>query len=220
MGGFGSGGHNNKGRKLVEQCYRLDATDLKRRGLMREGRIAHLSWRGTNDQKGPSVRVIGGTDTITLEYAWRRGDEPWQAHSERVALDWLPRHLGGKEVYFLCPKCAGRVKRIYGAGKRYLCRQCHNLVHGSTQERPGNRATRKNQTLRRKIGVGTGLGDWVGPKPKHMHQKTFERISAQIHAAEAEVHDDMLVLLDRLMQQTSRRSTGSGSLRMGKDFWR
>lgn len=201
MGGLGSGGHNSKGRRIVEGQYWLDAADLKRRGLFREGYEGRLSWKGDADRPGPSMRLKGGNDAIRLAYAWRRGDEPWQAHEERVALVHHPRHFGGHQTYFLCPKCARTVKRIYGGGVRYLCRQCHGLVHASTQERPGNRATRRNRKLRRRLGVGTGLGDWVGPKPKGMHQTTFDGLRARIYAAEAEINDDLILLLGRLQQR-------------------
>lgn len=220
MGGLGSGGYNSKGRRTVESQYRLDATHFKRRGLIEPGRVTTLSWSKGERESGPSLRVIGGGESVTLEYAWRRGDGPWQPHTERIGLASVPRQFGGEEVYFLCPKCAGRVKRLYGAGVRYLCRHCHNLVHASTQERPGNRASRRNRKLRRKLGVEIGLGDWIGPKPKGMHWKTFETISARIHDAEAEVYDDMLVLLNRMKLTTERRSDRIRRIGGAKDFWR
>ena len=166
------------------------------------------------------MKVVGGEDAITLVYSWKRGDQPWQEHEERVALRHHQRHFGGYETYFVCPRCACTVKRLYGSGVRYLCRTCHNLVHASTQERPGNRATRKNQKLRRRIGAEIGLGDWIGPKPKGMHRKTFERISEQIHAAEAEVYDDMLVLLNRMQRRTATHSARMSGPQNGGDFWR
>lgn len=220
MGGLGSGGHNSKERRIVEGQYRLDASDLKRRGIYCEGYAGSLSWTRASGQPGPSIRVYGGSDAIRLEYAWRHGNGPWQTHQERIALCQRPRHFGGAETYFRCPKCAHTVKRLYGAGVRYLCRRCHNLVHASTQERPGNRATRKNQKLRRKLGAEIGLGDWIGPKPKGMHWKTFERTRARIHDAEAEVYDDMLVLLNRMRRKTERRSDRIGGRQRIKDFWR
>jgi hypothetical protein len=220
MGGLGSGGHNNKGRRTVEGQYRLDASDLKRRGLCRTGNVSNLFWKGSDDAPGPSMQVTGGEDAITLSYSWKRGDEPWQKHTERIALLHHERNFGGAETYFLCPKCARTAKRLYGGGVRYLCRTCHGLVHSSTQERPGNRATRKNQKLRRRVGAEIGLGDEIGPKPKGMHRKTFERISEQIHAAEAEVYDDMLVLLNRMQRTTQRRSAQISGRGAVKDFWR
>lgn len=220
MGGLGSGGHNNKGRRNVEGQYRLDASDLKRRGLYQAGSVAHLSWKGSDGAQGPSMKVVGGEDAISLSYAWRRGDAPWQQHQERVALRHHARNFGGAETYFICPKCAHTVKRLYGGGVRYLCRTCHNLVHASTQERPGDRASRRNRKLRRRLGADIGLGDFIGPKPKRMHRRTFERISEEIHAAEAEVYDDMLVLLTRMERHTAHSSAGIRCRPATKDFWR
>jgi hypothetical protein len=220
MGGLGSGGHNSKGRRIVEGQYWLDATNLKRRGILQSGTSHQLFWKGSGDRTSPSIRIRGGEDAVELEYSWRRGDEPWQVHKEHVSLRHRERHFGGRETYFLCPKCARTVKRLYPGGVRYLCRTCHGLVHASTQERTGNRATRKNQKLRRRIGAEIGLGDWIGPKPKGMHRKTFERISARIHAAEAEIHDDMLVLLNRMKRHTARRSDQIRRLGQRQDFWR
>lgn len=219
MGGLGSGGHNSKGKRIVEGHYWLDASDLKRRGLLRRGAYSQLFWKGRGGEPGPSIRIKGGKDTVELQYGWRRGNEPWQLHEERVALRHHERNFGGCETYFLCPKCARTVKRLYSGGVRYLCRTCHCLVHASTQERPGNRATRKNQKLRRRLGAEIGLGDWIGPKPKGMHRKTFEKISARIHAAESEVYDDMLVLLNRMKRMTERRSARIGGRERSKDFW-
>jgi hypothetical protein len=220
MGGLGSGGHNSKGRRIVEGCYRLDASDLKRRGVYAAGYDGIMTWRREGGEVARMIRIRGGADAIRLEYRTRLRDEPWRDHDERVALRHHERHFGGSETYFLCPKCARTVKRLYGAGARYLCRTCHGLVNASTQARPGNRATRKNQKLRRKLGVSIALGDWIGPKPKGMHQKTFEKISARIHEAEAEVYDDMLVLLNRMQRTTERRSAQVSRLGNRQDFWR
>ena len=112
------------------------------------------------------------------------------------------------------------MKRLCAGGVRYLCRTYHGLVHASIQERPGNRAPRKNEKLRRRIGAEIGLGDWIGPKPKGIHHKTFEKISARIRAAESEFYDDMLVLLNRMKRTTERRSARIGGGERVQDFWR
>lgn len=220
MGGHGSGGHSSKGRRIVESQYWLDASNLKRRGLFKTGNVSHLFWKRSDGTPGPSVQVLGGEEGISLSYAWRRGDAPWQRHEESIALCHRERHFGGTETYFLCPKCGRTVKRLYAGGVRYLCRTCHNLVHASTQERPGDRASRRNRKLRRRLGADIGLGDFIGPKPKRMHRRTFERISEEIHAAEAEVYDDMLAVLNRMQLQTVRRSPQISGQPATKDFWR
>ena len=64
MGGFGSGGHNSKGRRIVEGQYWLDASDLKRRGILRRGASHQLFWKGGGDKPGPSIRIKGGEGAI------------------------------------------------------------------------------------------------------------------------------------------------------------
>lgn len=220
MGGLGSGGHNSKGRRIVEGQYWLDAGDLKRRGLTRTGNVSRLSWSDKDGTVQRSLRVVGGDEAIRLEYAFRQREGPWRPHEERIALVHHPRHFGGHQTYFLCPKCARTVKRIYGGGVRYLCRQCHGLVHASTQEQPRNRAMRKNRKLRRRLGVGTGLGDWVGPKPKGMHQTTFDGLRARIYAAEAEINDDLILLLGRLQQRRVNHVARIRRQASSLPFWR
>ena len=49
MGGFGSGGHNAKGRGTVEGCRSLDVNELNRRGALTPGTVCTVTWTsGTN----------------------------------------------------------------------------------------------------------------------------------------------------------------------------
>lgn len=205
MGGLGSGGHNNKGRRLVEQCQWLDASDLKRRGLYHADKASNLFWNGSGSAPPISVQMIGGENEITLSYYWKRDEGSWHKHEERIAVRHRARHFGGSETYFLCPKCGRTAKRLYLGSARFLCRVCHTLVNSSTQERPAERAARRSRKLQRRLGAGTSTGDASGSKPKGMHWKTFARLTAQIHAAETVVNDDMLALLERLSHPSSTR---------------
>lgn len=217
MGGFGSGGHNNKGRQLVEAQYRLDASEMKRRGAFVAGYDAHLIWRGTDGASGPSVRVLGGPDAIRLEYSAKQSDGIWQHREEHIPLLLSPRNYGGAEIYFACPKCGTRVKRLYIGSARFLCRHCLDLVFASSQERSMDRAFRRLRKLRRRIGASTGLEDPVGPKPKGMHQRTYDRLCNQIRDAEAEVNDSFIRVLARLQQFERPRRSSLGNLTNG--FW-
>lgn len=205
MGGLGSGGHNDKGRRLVEQCQWLDASDLKRRGLYHADNASNLFWNGSGSVSPISVHMLGGENAITLSYVWRRDEGPWHKHEERIAVRHHARHFGGSETYFVCPKCSRTAKRLYLGGSRFLCRVCHNLVNASTQERPAERAARRSRKLQRRLGAGPSTVGANGSKPKGMHWKTFARLTAQIHAAETVVNDDMLALLERVSHQSLRR---------------
>jgi hypothetical protein len=58
----------------------------------------------------------------------------------RVEIVSTPCHFGGKRYWFICPlvrggvPCRRRVGVLYGAGKYYGCRRCHDLAYQSQQE--------------------------------------------------------------------------------------
>jgi len=215
MGGLGSGGHNNKGRHLVEAHHRLDASQLKRMGAFEKGYDGHLSWRGADSAPGPSVRVLGDNEAIRLSYASKGPDGSWQRREESVSLLTSPRNYGGAQTYFGCPKCGTRVKRLYVGPQRFLCRHCMNLVYASSQERSSNRALRRMGKLRRRIGAETGFEAPIGPKPKGMHSRTFDRLFGKVLDAEAEVHDDFIRVLTRLRRYEHGQPRHAGHRR----FW-
>jgi hypothetical protein len=57
--------------------------------------------------------------------------------------------------------------------------------------------------LRRKLGVGGGIGDYVA-KPKGMHWRTFERALERIRRAENIVDVHEAVLLSRLKRAATK----------------
>ena len=196
MGGFGSGGHNQR-RLRTEHFRKLDAAGLQRAGLFREGRRGTVSWK-SGQETDASIAVIGGQNAIALEYKGKPKDSPsWTDFRERFGIDWSERHFGGAQAYFTCRGCGKRARLLYLAYFRFRCRACHGLVHASSQERPGDRATRKNQKLREKIGAPLGLGDIV-LRPKGMHNATFSKYVERICGAEQEVWDDAARFLKRL----------------------
>lgn len=217
MGGLGSGGHNNKGRRLVEAQYRLDASEMKRRGAFVAGYDANLTWQDADGTPGPSVRVLGGSDSIQIEYVAKQPDGSWECRKEHIPLLTSARNYGGAQTYFGCPRCATRVKRLYIGSARFLCRHCLGLVFASSQERSVDRAFRRMRKLRRRIGANTGLEDPIGPKPKGMHQRTYDNLFNQILDAEAEVNDGFIRVLARLQRFESAARAGAGN--QANSFW-
>lgn len=213
MGGFGSGGHNKK-RSHLEGQPRLSARLLKQRGLLADGLNASMTWHDNWGRQTAAIEVEGGGQQVTLSYSVRTNDRsPWRKVVEPVRILRLPRAFGGEQVFLACPGCHRRVMSIALCVGNFRCRACHGLTYASSQESKVDRAMRRANKLRRRLGCEPGLeaAYW---RPKHMRWRTFERIDQQIQAAESEVNDAHIRLLQRLGRISSSRScTARGS------FW-
>ncbi|MGB7270257.1 MAG: hypothetical protein WBC90_12125 [Albidovulum sp.] len=66
---------------------------------------------------------------------------------------------------------------LYG-GAIFACRHCYQLAYPSQREKPGDRAARKADRIRDKLGWEGGVLNGPEPwnKPKGMHQATFDRL--------------------------------------------
>ena len=71
--------------------------------------------------------------------------------------------------------CRRRVAILYG-GTIFACRRCHQLAYDSTREDVGDRATRRADDIRRRLGWEPGILNGEGLKPKWMRWRTFERL--------------------------------------------
>lgn len=94
-----------------------------------------------------------------------------------IDLEWSPCSYGGKRPWFRCPaqNCGRRVAILYG-GTVFACRHCNQLAYPSQRENIDDRATRKADKIRERMGWEPGILNGEGLKPKGMHWKTFERL--------------------------------------------
>jgi len=210
VGGFGSGGRNKRHDHL-EGRRRISVENLRRHDLMRPGTLSSFSW--TDNWKRPtgSIQIVGGTDFVTLVYSIRSGDtEAWHHIEDQVAFARVPKSFGGAQIYMFCPKCGRRALELALGEERFRCRTCLRLVHGSSQQSQTDRAMRRANKLKRRLGAEPGLDSFY-QRPKHMRRCTFERIDARIRFAEAEVNDAHIRLLGRLGRLDRRMSSRHAS---------
>jgi hypothetical protein len=194
MGGLGSGGWNLKHRDTVEGNRRIAADDLRKKGCLEPGTLSSMTWTSDSGDVN-SIRILSEQDQIKFIYKHRINGGGWKPVEQVVGIVFVPCHYGGERTLFLCPACRSKRKYLYGAGKLFLCRACHDLTYASQRERPPDRASRQARKIRRRLGVEVGLEGWIGPKPKGMHQRSFERLSNEIHEKEAVVLAHMWKLL-------------------------
>ncbi len=176
MGGTGSGHRYQSGKNTTNDMQALDIRYLQRQGLLTPGRTSSLTWSRCSTVFA-SIQITAHEDRIILEYRHQRHNGPWQDLNYPVYLEKTHCNLGGQRTWFLCPAqgCGKRMAILYG-GKIFACRQCHQLAYESTREKRDDRASRKADRIREKLGWQAGILNPNGIKPKGMHWKTFHRL--------------------------------------------
>jgi hypothetical protein len=67
-------------------------------------------------------------------------------------------------------------------GELFACRHCYRLAYPSTREDARDRAARRAEAIRARLGWKPGILNGTGGKPKWMRWRTFERLVTE--------HDD------------------------------
>lgn len=188
MGGMGCGRHWHYGTKDTTEDYMLiDVRRWQREGLLTPG--SNFGWQRTRNGKIiASIRVRAEDDRVILTYRHQSGGGDWEDKSYPVWLDWTTCNFGGKRPWFLCPAhgCSRRVAILYG-GSIFACRHCYQLAYPSQRETDYDRAARRANKIKARLGWKQGVLNPKGwKKPKGMHWHTFERLNAKQDAFVAE----------------------------------
>lgn len=153
----------------------LDIRRLARAGALVPGRV--VSWQWTvNDCERGSIQICAEGWHVELVYNYTPRDRPAEVIRQTVMLETTPCTLGGRRSWFSCPTCARRVAVIYGAGRLFACRQCKRLAYASQGESAADRALRRAERIRKKLGWVPGVAHGHGLKPVGMHWATFDRL--------------------------------------------
>ena len=179
MGGRGSGLRPSySGKDTAEDSLPLDIRRLKRSGVLAPGRS--FSWQWTvNDQVRASIRVSVEAWQVELIYSYTPTGGAAETIRQAVMLEVTPCTLGGTRQWFRCPTCFRRVAVLYGRGRLFACRLCKGLAYASQSEADDDRAARRADRIRKRLGWPPGFLNGPGLKPKGMHWRTYERLLAQ-----------------------------------------
>ena len=119
-------------------------------------------------------------DRVILIYRHRSGGAEWKDEEYPVRIVRTPCNIGGERPWFICPAvgCGRRVAILYGGGI-FACRHCYQLAYASAREDVCDRAARRADRLRARLGWEPGILNGNGGKPKWMRRRTFERLAAE-----------------------------------------
>jgi hypothetical protein len=95
------------------------------------------------------ARVLGRGDTACVVKLTDPTGGVIATH--QVPLTWTPCGWGGVRPWFLCPICRGRAAVLY-CREAPACRRCARLVYPSTREDPADRALRRANEVRARLG--------------------------------------------------------------------
>jgi hypothetical protein len=159
-------------KNVIEGYLYVDVRRFRREGPLSLGNL--FTWhRMCRNESLDKVAVKVNAESLTLFY---------RNHSQSVILTTTPCHLGGCRYWFRCD-CGKRVAILYAGDSRFACRHCLNLNYQTQHLELHERLARKAHRLRDRLGFPTGFRNGGGPKPKGMHWRTFERLSANAEAA-------------------------------------
>jgi hypothetical protein len=178
MGGIGSGRHRGAGKATTDEYRSIDIRDWKRDGFLINGNLFGVRWLNKGETVA-SITVFVEEHRVRLVYRARDRRSGIRSNFDYpVFLEWTPCHLGGQRPWFRCPGagCGKRVALLYG-GQRFLCRHCQSLSYESQRETWDDRAIRKANRIRRKLGWRSGIANGHGPKPPGMHWLTFWKLA-------------------------------------------
>ena len=196
MGGPGSGNRWRYGAKSTTDDYRiLDVRRLARKGALRPGYWGGWEWMRDGETVA-SIQMRAEQDRVVLVYRHRSGDGEWKDEQYPVRIVRTPCSLGGSRPWFICPAvgCGRRVAILFGGGI-FACRHCYQLAYASAREHESDRATRRADKLRARLGWEPGILNGNGDKPKWMRWRTFQRLVA---AHDAFVSESLATMALRL----------------------
>ena len=165
------------------------------------------------------INLRAETDRLHLTYRVRMGGGQWEDVAETVRIVRIACRFGGARPYFICPgvvngiACGRRVAKLHGPGRYFLCRHCYRLRHASQIEDPLDRALRRANKIRQRLGGEPGMAAPFPGKPKGMWRRTYDRLRKQAFEAEMTADQAFAIRAERLLDRIDNP-------KRKKEFWR
>jgi len=171
---------------------------FQRSGVLEWRHPFRWQWKGPGDGVA-TIDCRAADDHVLLEYRARTPGGEWESLHCRVPLDWTPCNYGGQRVWWRCPTqgCGRRVAVLFGA-RLFACRHCHRLAYRSQRETVGDRALRRADSIRARLGWEPGVLNTKGAKPARMHWRTFASLEREHDECARRAVDAMMAELEAM----------------------
>jgi hypothetical protein len=98
------------------------------------------------------------------------------------------------------------VAKLHLSRRLFLCRCCSQLHYASQYETPGQRAVRRANKLKQRLGMDVGMAESFPDKPKGMWTRTYSCLLDQILQAEIVANEAKANMFKRLAQVKNNES--------------
>jgi hypothetical protein len=183
----------------------LDVNELSQKGCLRPGYSSSCQW--TNGNEVFSISLRAEADRLRLSYTVRADDGGREDVVDTVSLVRLPCRFGGRRPFFICPgpgggtECGRRITKLYLSRRYFLCRHCNQLTYASQYEQSWQRAVRRVNKLRERLGIDVGIAEPSPEKPKRMWARTYGCRLSEILQAEIVANEAQTKMFNRLLAQ-------------------
>ena len=197
MGGIGSGNRWRSGRATCEGAKRIDLRYMRRNGLLHPYHQGSLSWTYNGEPSG-NIAFRAYPDGLEVEYRCRPTGGEWQDVFERFPREQIAQPLGGFRNYLRCIRCDRRCLVLYG-GLRFRCRRCLNLAYQSQSGDAADRAVMQMRKICKRLkSPMDDEFDYLPPRPRGMHRRTYERLARRHEAYEVQYESKLAGLMIHL----------------------
>ena len=97
--------------------------------------------------------------------------------------------------------CGRRITKLHLSHRYFLCRHCNKLAYASQYEHQWQRALRKANKIKQRLGIYVGIGDPLLDKPKGMWIRTFDHLLNQMLQVEILANEAKANMFKRLLAQ-------------------
>ena len=189
----------------MESYCTLDVNQLSEKGCLRPGCCGTCRWIVNNEVV--SLKLRAEAERLHLSYTVRVGNGERQDMTETIPIVHLGCRFGGTRPYFICPgpgdgtDCGRRITKLHLSRRYFLCRHCNQLAYASQYEQQWERALRRANKLKQRLGIDVGIAEPLPDKPKGMWARTYGRLLDEILEAEILAYEAQANMFNQLLAQ-------------------
>ena len=187
----------------MESYRTLDVDRLSKKGWLRPGVSTTCQW--TDGNEVVNLRAEG--ERLHLSYTVPVGEGGSADMTETIPIVHRQCRFGGSRTYFICPGpgdgtgCGRRITKLHLSRRYFLCRHCNQLTYASQYEQPWQRALRRANKLKQRLGIDVGIAEPLPEKPKGMWVRTYACLLDEILQAEILANEAQASWFERLLAQ-------------------